>query len=226
MTLPEATGQSATQKLDMDPLDAEIRQVYFLDTPDLLLNKNGLVVRARRRQGGADDSVVKLRPVVPSELPEHLRKIPEFGVEVDAMPGGWVCSASFKGELGHMDVKEAAAGERSVKKLFSKGQRDFFADYAPEGVEIDGLTMLGPLTVFKLKCEPTGFGRRLVGEMWMYHDGTRVLELSTKCKPTEGFQVAAELKALLSDRKVELAEEQATKTATALKFFAEELKQA
>jgi hypothetical protein len=32
--------------------------------------------------------------------------------------------------------------------------------------------------------------------------------------------------ALLSDRQVELAEEQATRTATALKFFANELKQA
>ena len=86
--------------------------------------------------------------------------------------------------------------------------------------------MLGPLTVLKLKCEPSGFGRRLVAELWPYPDGTRILELSTKSAPSEGFQVAAKLKALLSERKVGLAEEQATKTATALKFFANELEQA
>ena len=54
--------------LGIDPLDAQIRQVFFFDTPDLGLDKAGLVVRARRTQGKGDDSVVKLRPVVPSEL--------------------------------------------------------------------------------------------------------------------------------------------------------------
>ena len=49
----------------MDPLDAQIRQVFFFDTPDLALNQAGVVVRARRVQGKGDDSVVKLRPVVP-----------------------------------------------------------------------------------------------------------------------------------------------------------------
>ena len=53
----------------MDPLEAQIRQVFFFDTPDLALDKPGVVVRARRIQGKGDDSVVKLRPVVPVELP-------------------------------------------------------------------------------------------------------------------------------------------------------------
>jgi hypothetical protein len=41
----------------------------FFDTPDLALNKAGVVVRARRVQGRSDDTVVKLRPIVPGELP-------------------------------------------------------------------------------------------------------------------------------------------------------------
>ena len=49
----------------MDPLGAQIRQVFFFDTPDLALENAGVVVRARRVQGKGDDSVVKLRPVVP-----------------------------------------------------------------------------------------------------------------------------------------------------------------
>ena len=44
-------------------------QVFFFDTPDLALNQAGVVVRARRIQGGRGDTVVKLRPVVPDELP-------------------------------------------------------------------------------------------------------------------------------------------------------------
>jgi hypothetical protein len=170
--------------------------------------------------------VVKLRPVVPNELPPDLRKLPEFGVEVDALPGGYVCSASFKAKLGQTDVREAALGQRPLRKLFTKGQRAFFAQHAPEGIELDGLSILGPMNVLKLKFSPKGFARRLVAEMWLYPDGSRILELSTKCSPSEAFQVAAETEAFLGDRGVDLAGEQQTKTATALKYFSDELQQA
>ena len=95
LTIPESHQQETIQRLGMDPLDAQIRQVFFFDTPDLTLNPAGLVARARRVQGKGDDSVVKLRPVAPDELPESERT--HVTVEVDAMPGAYVCSASLKG---------------------------------------------------------------------------------------------------------------------------------
>ena len=104
----------------MDPLDAQIRQVYFFDTPDLALNKSGVVVRARRVQRKGDDTVVKLRPVVPDELPPELRRSPNFGVEVDAMPGGFICSGSMKRALKTADVRDAVLGKRSFSKLYSR----------------------------------------------------------------------------------------------------------
>jgi hypothetical protein len=56
-TVP-ASHQTATLRgLDLDPLEAQIRQVFFLETPDLALDKLGVVVRARRIQGKGDDSV-------------------------------------------------------------------------------------------------------------------------------------------------------------------------
>ena len=58
--------------LQLDPLDAQIRQVVFFDTPDLALQSAGVVVRARRVQRKGDDSTVKLRPVIPHDLPEDL----------------------------------------------------------------------------------------------------------------------------------------------------------
>jgi hypothetical protein len=64
----------------------------------------------------------------------------------------------------------------------------------------------------------------LVAELWMYPDGSRILELSTKCRPEEAFQVAAEMRAYLSGRGVNLLGEQQTKTRTALEYFAEELR--
>ena len=52
LTVPEEDQRSTVQALGLDPLQAEIRQVFFLDTPELALDQSGLVVRAgdhRRR---------------------------------------------------------------------------------------------------------------------------------------------------------------------------------
>src|SRR6476469_1600437 len=117
LTVPESDHRSTVSALDMDPVEAQIRQVFFFDTPDLALNANGVVVRARRVQKKGDDSVVKLRPVVPSKLPGRVRKVPGFGVEVDAMPGGFVCSGSMKG-VPAKSVREAVVGKRPIRGLF------------------------------------------------------------------------------------------------------------
>jgi hypothetical protein len=226
LTVPEISTRSTVAGLGMDPLEAQIRQVFFFDTPDLRLNRRGVVVRARRAQGRGDDTVVKLRPIVPDQLPPSVRKAKGMVVEVDAMPGGYVCSASFKGALDTPQVKQVAAGERAIRKLFSKPQRAFYQEHAPQGLGMDDLTVLGPITVFKLKFSPEDLRRRMVAELWLYPDGERILELSTKCLPSEGFQVAAETRAYLASRGVDLYGEQQTKTRTALEYFTRSLKEA
>jgi hypothetical protein len=218
LTVPEADQRSTITALALDPLDSQIRQVFFFDTPELTLNSSGLVVRARRVQLKGDDSVVKLRPVVPHELPKKLRRTPGFGVEVDAMPGGFVCSASMKRTM-EPKVYGVVAGEKKLSKLFSKEQRAFYSEHAPEGVAIDDLTILGPIFVLKLRYAPKGFARKMVVELWFYPDGSRILELSTKCLPKEAFDVAAEARAFLTEHGVDLSGEQQTKTRTALEFF-------
>jgi hypothetical protein len=219
LTVPEEYHRSAATALDIDPLDAQIRQVVFFDTPELKLNAAGVVVRARRVQGQGDDSVVKLRPVVPNQLRPKLRKTADFGVEVDAMPGGFVCSGSYKAALPRGQVRAVLRGEQPIRRLFSKEQRAFFAEHAPEGINVDDLAILGPINVLKLKYTPVGYKRRLVAELWLYPDGSRILELSTKCLPSEALDVAAETRAFLTGRGVDLAGEQQTKTRTALEYF-------
>jgi hypothetical protein len=219
LTIPEADQRPTIAALGIDPIEAQIRQVYFFDTPDLALNAAGVVVRARRVQAKGEDTVVKLRPVVPSELPAKLRRTPEFGTEVDAMPGGFVCSASMKGTRAAGAVHECLGGDRPLRKLFTKEQRAFFADHAPDGLTIDDLTPLGPIFVLKARFRPTELGRKVVAEVWLYPDESRILELSTKCMPAEAFQVSAEMRAYLADRGIEISSEQETKTRHALEFF-------
>src|SRR5262245_54194314 len=98
VTVPDSVRRSSVRALELDPLEGQLRQVWFFDTPELALERAGVVVRARRTQGKGDDSVVKLRPVVPSELPAELRSSPMFKTEIDMLPGGFVCSGSLRAD--------------------------------------------------------------------------------------------------------------------------------
>ena len=67
LTLPENTYRSAAAALGVDPLEAQIRQVFFFDTPDLELNRAGVVAGppgpgSRRR---LRDQAAARRPACP-----------------------------------------------------------------------------------------------------------------------------------------------------------------
>ena len=79
--------------------------------------------------------------------------------------------------------------------------------------------VLGPITLLKGKFVLDDFDRPIVAEMWMYPDGSRILELSTKTLPGEAVQKAAEARLALSSRGINLTGEQQTKTKTALDYF-------
>jgi hypothetical protein len=220
------TGQRATIKsIGLDPVEAQPRQAFFFDTPDLALNQAGVVVRARRIQGGDADTVIKLRPVDPSTIDSDLRRSAAFKVEVDAMPGGFVCSASFKGVCTGEEVLDVTSGAKPLRKLFSKEQRAFYDAHAPAGITMDKLVILGPTFLLKVKHQPKAkdFDRPINMEMWLYPDGTRVMEVSTKCLPKEAFQVAADFKAYLAGHGVVLGADQSAKTKTTLEFFSARL---
>ena len=229
VTVTAEQHRATIQGLPMDPVEAQPRQVFFFDTPDLALNNAGLVVRARRIQGGRGDTVIKLRPVEPDDLPADLRRQADFNVEVDALPGGYVCSASYKGRCTGQDVRDALAGKMPLRRLFSKTQRAFYREHAPEGLDLDALVPLGPTFLLKSRfpvksgMDPKAPDRLLVAEMWLYPDGSRILELSTKCLPSEALAVSLEVRAYLAGRGIDLGGVQQTKTRTALEYYAAQL---
>jgi len=220
LSIADDEQYSTGTALGLDPIKAEIRQVFFFDTAGLDLDAAGIVVRARRIQGEEADTVVKLRPVDPETLPDDLRKSESSKVEVDIMPGKYVCSASLKGKSDPDEVLRAIAGKQDIAELFSKEQRGFFESHAPKGTSLNELTALGPILTLKQKFMVKALKRELVAELWFYPDHTRILELSTKCDPNETFQAVAEVNSYLSEKGVELDAEQKTKTKTALNYFA------
>jgi hypothetical protein len=219
LTVPDRDRSSAITALDMDVLDAELRQVVFFDTPGLKLNQKGIVLRSRRtRKGG--DTVVKLRPVVPADLPSKLRRSSSFTIEVDVTPGALVCSGSLKSKVDNSEIKQVLLGERSVRKLFTTEQHSLYREHAPKNLELNSLKPLGPINVAKLKFPPEGTaGRMCVAEMWFYPDGSRTLELSMKCAPTQAFHALAEMRALLARHDISFTGEQQTKTRKTMEYF-------
>jgi len=224
MTIADSEIRSTADALGMDPLEAEIRQVVFFDTPTLTLSKAGVVVRARRIQGGEGDTVIKLRPVDPETLSPEVRQSASVKVEVDAMPKGFVCSASMKGKTTADEVRDAILKKIKIRDLFTKDQRAFYKANAPEGLKLSALSVLGPINLMKLEFKPDGLKRKFVAELWMYPDGSRILELSTKASSESAFAVAAETREFLKKKGLDLTAEQQPKTNRALKHFSDLLK--
>jgi len=228
VTVPSDEERATISGLPMDPVEAQLRQVYFFDTPDLALNSAGLVVRARRRTGGRGDTVLKLRPVVPDQLPGDVRRSASFNIEIDILPGGFVCSGSLKGRCTGDEVRDAVAGKIPLPKLYTKEQLAFYDRYAPKGIDWDSLVVLGPTFVLKEKflaptAPPPAKPRVMAIELWLYPDGSRILELSTRCYPNEVAQVGFETKAYLLRQGVSLSGIQQTKTKAALEFYQRQL---
>jgi hypothetical protein len=214
--------RAALMNFHLDFLQARIREVYFFDTPDLTLFASGVVPRARRTQGKPDDTVVKLRPVEPRDLPDDVRQSPNMKVEMDITRGSYVVSASLKGERPPGSVYEVLDGKKPLEKLFSKEQRSFFEAHAPAGVSWSDLVPLGPAYVVVLKHTPPDLGRRLTVEQWHYPGEVPLVELSTKATPQDVFAVLADMVAFLRSYGLSAQGTQSPKTRKALEFFAQQ----
>jgi len=220
VSVPMPAHQRTVLSIGLDPVEAQLRHVYFFDTADQALNRAGLIVRARRIQGGTADTVVKLRPVDPPGIDAELKRSDAFKVEVDAMPDGtFMCSASYKGDATGQDVLDVTHGMKTIRSLFSKEQLRFYDAHAPAGIDINLLRIQGPILVLKAKHRPKEFKRGITVELWLWPDGKHILEISTKCAPAEAFQTGMEFRTYLERHDVDLGSKQETKTRTAMEKF-------
>ena len=219
LLVPQAIHTAVCANLGVDLESLRARTVYFLDTPDRALAHHGMVLRVRSIPRTPDHSVVKLRPVAPDEVPARLRNSKRFVVEIDVMPGGYVCSGALKARLGVRDVERAMAGRRPLQALFSKRQIALFARHAPAGVQIDDLSPLGPVDARRRKVRLEGLSLTLLVERWTYPDNFAILELSTRCQASHALPVLAQTAAALSACGVAPSAAQQTKTRTTLDVF-------
>jgi hypothetical protein len=94
VTIRPGQEPRAERTMEANENTADVRLLYFYDTPDLDLFKAGLVLRARLVKGGADESTVKIRPVEPADVARDWRRVKGFKLESD-----WVGDRSSGAKL-------------------------------------------------------------------------------------------------------------------------------
>jgi hypothetical protein len=217
----EAKVQALLQRSGGQP---QRRKVYFYDTKGRALYDKDLVLRARVTQGDDDDSTVKLRPVDLADDQASWRQIDGIRIELDVVGDEQVRSAKLDGEPNRGEIEEVAAKQRPVASLFSGKQEQLIADYAPDGISLDELEVLGPVDAHKWDLDnPEGFPHTLSIEEWSLPDATHFIELSFKVSPDEAKDAHTAFRALLIRLDVKLAGDQTAKTPRVLKYFADRL---
>lgn len=218
--VPETSHDAVLRAPAVDRRNVRLRQIWFFDTPDLALRDNGLILRARRNRRGDDDAVVKLRRPQPVPLPGRIRRSPNLRVELDALPGMSWWSASLGRTLAPAAIRSALRGKRPLSSLFSAEQRAFARGHAEHRIDLDGLSGLGPIDVARRRTAPGDGGPGLVVEDWTYPDGTRLVEVSARCRIDRVARVATAARHFLTEQGVDPDADQQTKTGLSLEHFA------
>ena len=200
--------------------DAEERMVWFFDTPGLALFDTGVVLRARKKGGGTDDTTVKLRPVDPARIPIDWVKTDGFEIEMDRVGSAEIVSAKLTVDQARGEIDEAVAGERPLRKLFSADQERLIAEFGPATVGWDDLAPMGPIAVRKWTFDPEDLEHTVVAERWTLPDRSDLVELSIKVEPGHVTAAADAFAAFLELAGLDISGDQQTKTRGALTFFA------
>ncbi len=212
----EELVRAELREADLEP---ERRRVYFFDTQELALFDAGVVLRARVTKDSADDSTVKLRPVVPADIDSRWRETDGFEIELDMVGDKPVCSAKLEAEQRRDEIDQVADGERPMRTLFSEDQEELIGDYAPIGISWNELSVLGPVDVRKWELEPAAFPHEVTIEEWVLPDDSDLIELSVKVPADQAVSAGKDFRALLADRGLDPSGDQQAKTRTVLEFF-------
>lgn len=216
----------AERAMEVTEGTADVRLLYFYDTPDLDLFKAGVVLRTRLVKGEADDSTVKFRPVEPTSVPSDWRRLKGFKLEADWVGDRVVSSASLTVLQKRGEIDEVAKGERAIGKLFSADQERFLTEFYKVPVGFGKLRVMGPIRVLRWKPKHESFPHELTLEEWRLPSGDDLVEVSIKASPSEALQARKAFETHLRGMGLDPEGAQETKTRTALEYFAGVIKEA
>lgn len=210
----------AVRQLDLDEDEADARRIFFIDSPALELYDQGLILRARSKEGDDDDSTVKIRPIEPDGIDADWHDLAGFKVQADIVGDKVIRSASLSALQKENEVPEAAEGKRPIARLFSEEQERFAHTHSKVTPDYSQLRLLGPVDVLRWKIADRRLPYELTVEEWRLPNGADLLEMSIKVAPQDEHAGLARFQAFIHDLKLDPAGAQETKTRVALQYFA------
>jgi hypothetical protein len=210
----------AERAAHVDEDTAEVRVVYYYDTPELELFDGGLALRARLVKGDDDDSTVKFRPVDSADLSDEWRTLEGFKLEGDWVGDRAICSASLTCPQQRDEIDEVANLDRPIEKLFSRDQERFLRAFYKAPFDFGLLRVMGPIRVLRWKVQHKAFPHEMTVEEWRLPDGDDLVEVSIKVAPDEAPMARKVFDAHLEELSLDPKGAQQTKTRTALEYFA------
>jgi hypothetical protein len=210
----------AERTMELNEDTADVRVIYFYDTPRLDLFKAGVALRARLVKGDDDDSTVKFRPVEAEKISNDWKQVKGFKMEADCVGERVVCSASLTALQKRDEIDQVAKGKRPIDKLFSKDQERFLAEFYKHPVDFGKLRIMGPIRVLRWKLKHENFPHELTLEEWRLPDGEDLVEVSIKTEPNKAAEAQRDFDKHLRELGLDPEGAQETKTRTALEYFA------
>lgn len=213
----------ALRAFKVDEDTAEVRLIYFYDTPRLELFDGGVVLRSRLVKGDEDDTTVKIRPVTPSKVPSRWLSVSGFKIEADRTGRKAVKSASLTQRRKRSEIEAVADGKDPVAGLFSEAQIALIKDVSKCRVEFDELKPLGPIRVLCWQTAHKGFPHEMTIEEWRLPDGEDLVEVSIKVRPDQDAEAKRRFDEHLTELGIDPTGAQQTKTRAALEYFVKAL---
>lgn len=224
VTIPEHQVDSTLARFGLTIDNDEERYIYFFDTPELELNKSGIIARARRIVGDQHDSTVKFRPVAPDQVAAKWRTFRDFKIEADASEKGVTKSASFSMPVPKGRIKKIASGAGPIGELFTKDQQAFLLGMANRKIDYSRMMVFGPIRAHRWKFDDPGCPWSITAEVWVRGDGARMMEASIKAPVVQAAAAMGGFVAFLAEFGAERDTEEQAKTRWALEYYADKLR--
>jgi hypothetical protein len=211
------------------------RKIYFCEdvtrqtSPDTPLLAARIILRARTWSDDKGDTTIKFRPGRQSQLTARWAKVgaaddKELKVEADWAGTSRVLAVSYSADRAAAIVEAVHHGDRPISDLLGNKQREFLDDCADTHVNLDGLTLLGPVRAVRwtsVPAERPGVGLNIRAERWTLSD-LDFLELSIVSSPDEAGTRQHRLTAFIQSQGFPVEPEQRPKTTLVLRQLVEE----
>jgi len=208
-----------TRAMQLHEKTAEVRVLYFYDTPELDLFDAGIVLRARLRQGDKDDSTVWFQPADPAVIDPSWKLFEGFRLQAYCFGDEVVCSASLTMLQKPDEIDDVADHKSPIERLFSREQERFLSQFHDSRIDFGRLRVLGPIRGMRWQLQHRDFPHELTVEEWRLPDGDDLVEVSIRSALADAASARRDFEAHLNALDLDPQGNQHTMTREALTFF-------